>query len=106
MEPLPKFGKFLDTALQGSLLLLAISAPISIAATQAAWGLALLFWFIKLAYVRPWLGRTSLELAVLAFVGLTLLSSFFSYEPAISIRKMASVSLVTIVYLVAENVKV
>lgn len=105
MEPRPKFEKYLETSLQGSLLLLAIAAPISIAATQAAWGLALLFCLIKLVCLRPKRTRNALDLAVLAFVGLTLLSSFFSYEPAVSLRKMASVSLVTIVYLFAVNVK-
>src|SRR5207248_8078661 len=34
----------------------------------------------------------------------TLISSFFSYEPAVSLRKMVTVSLVTIVYLVSEFV--
>jgi len=105
MEPQPKLAKHLETALQGSLLLLAFAAPISIAATQAAWGLALLFTLLKLVYVRPKPNWASIDLAILAFIGLTLLSSFFSYEPAVSLRKMASVSLVTLVYLFSANVK-
>lgn len=94
--------KLTTRALQAALFLLALSAPISIAATQTAWALALLFWLVRLILVRPKLRRDPFDLAVLAFVGLTLISSFFSYEQEVSLRKMATVSLVTIVYLVSE----
>ena len=89
-------------ALQGALFFLALSAPISIAATQTAWALAILFWLIRLIFVRPKLRRDPFDLAVIAFVGLTLISSFFSYEQETSLRKMVPVSLVTIAYLVSE----
>ena len=103
-ESKPKGQQLIEKGMQASLLLLAISAPISIAATQTAWGLAILFWLLSLIYVRPTFRATRFDIVVLAFIGLTLLSSIFSYEPGISLRKMASVSLVTIVYLVAQNV--
>jgi membrane-associated protease RseP (regulator of RpoE activity) len=85
------------------LFLLALAAPVSIAATQTAWALALLCWLARVFAGRPAGRRFALDGAVLAFVGLTLLSSVFSYEPLVSLRKMVSVSLVTIVYLAAEN---
>ena len=94
--------KLTTRALQAALFLLALSAPISIAATQTAWALAILFWLIRLIFVRPKLRREPFDLAVLAFVGLTLVSSFFSYEAEVSLRKMVPVSLVTIAYLVSE----
>lgn len=94
-----------DKALQLSLLLLALCAPLSIAGTQFAWSLALLFWLFRLAFVRPTFKTDGITAAILAFVGLSLISSFFSYEPQVSLRKMVAVSLVTIVYLVAQNVR-
>lgn len=105
MEESAKFSKYLERALQFSLLLLALSAPISIAATQTAWALSLLFWIVRSIFVRPKLRFQVFDLAVLSFVGLSLLSSIFSYTPKVSIGKMMGVSLVTIVYLVATNVK-
>jgi hypothetical protein len=100
----PKAHRLIENGLQFSLLLLAFAAPISIAGTQTAWGLAILFWLLRLIYVRPGFRSSGFELAVIAFVGLTLLSSALSYEPGVSLRKMASVSLVTIVYLVSQNI--
>jgi membrane-associated protease RseP (regulator of RpoE activity) len=105
MEHHIRFAKQLDRALIGCLFLLALAAPISIAATQTAWSLALLFWLIRLFVVRPNFKRDVLDLAILAFVGFSLLSSFFSYEPQVSLRKMMSVSLVTIVYLISTSIK-
>ena len=92
----------LDLAFKASLLLLALSAPLSIAATQTAWAFAVLFWLIRLIFVRPRWRCEPIDLAVLAFVGLTLISSLFSYEQEVSLRKMVAVSLVSIVYLVSE----
>jgi hypothetical protein len=96
---------FTERALQACLFLLALSAPISIAATQTAWALAVFFALIRLIFVRPSFRREGFDLAVLAFIGLSLISSVFSYEPSVSLGKMMSVSLVTIVYLVSENIK-
>lgn len=92
---------WIDRAFKAALLLLALSAPLSIAATQTAWALALLFWIVRAFLIRPRFKVEGIDLAVLAFIGLTVLSSFFSYEPEISIRKLVAVSLVTIVYLVS-----
>ncbi len=101
MDQLSSGEKFTTRAIQASLILLALSAPISIAATQTAWSLAVLFWLIRLIFVRPIFRRDGFDIAVIAFVGLTLISSIFSYEQEISLRKMVPVSLVTIVYLVS-----
>ncbi|MBK8466427.1 MAG: O-antigen ligase family protein [Chloracidobacterium sp.] len=102
MNQISNGEKFSTLSLQASLFLIALSAPISIAATQTAWSLALLFWLIRLIFVRSRLRRVPFDLAVLVFVGLTLVSSIFSYDQEISLRKMVPVSLVTIVYLVSE----
>lgn len=105
MDDSSKLPTYLTRGLQASLFLLAFAAPLSIAATQTAWSLALLFWIFRAVLVRPRVKAASMDLAVLAFVGLTIVSSFFSYEPEVSLRKLASVSLVTIVYLVSTNVR-
>lgn len=97
--------KFTSKAITVCLLLLALAAPLSIAATQTAWAFGLLFWIIRAFVVRPRPKLEKFDIALFAFVGLTLVSSFFSYEPVVSLRKMVSVSLVTIVYLIAVNLK-
>lgn len=97
--------KFLTRALQVCLFLLALSAPISIAATQTAWAFALLFWIVRATRFNPVIRTSLFDLALLAFIGLTIISSFFSYEPEVSIRKLVAVSLVTIVYLFSQNVR-
>ena len=104
-DPESKPYWFINGGLRVSLLLLALSAPISIAATQTAWALALLFWLLRFGLVRPSIKINAIGLAVLCFVGLSLVSSIFSYEPGVSIRKMVAVSLVTIAYLVVDTVK-
>ena len=96
---------YLDRGLTVSLFLLALSAPISIAATQTAWALSILFWIIRAVLVRPTFQRQAIDLALLTFVGLSVMSSAFSYEPEVSLRKLLSVSLVTIVYLVSANIR-
>jgi len=84
---------------------MAFAAPLSIAATQAAWALGMLTWIAR-AVLSP-RGRwrmQAIDLSIFAFTGLTLLSSFFSYERTESLRKMVAVSLLTIVYLVSRNI--
>jgi O-antigen ligase len=94
-----------DRALLACLFGLALTAPVSIAATQTVWALALLCWLARACVARPrGLRRALMEGAVLVFVGLSLLSSVLSYEPLVSLKKMTAVGLATIVYLVAENV--
>src|SRR4051812_3835245 len=97
--------RFTSKGITVCLLLMAFAAPLSIAATQAAWAFGLLFWIIRSFAVTPRPKFEKFDIALFTFVGLSLVSSVFSYEPAVSIRKMVSVSLVTIVYLVATNLK-
>lgn len=97
--------KFTSRAITVCMLLMAFAAPLSIAGTQAAWAFGLLFWILRAFVVRPRVKFEKLDVAVFAFVGLSLISSIFSYEPKVSLGKMMSVSLVTIAYLVATNLK-
>jgi O-antigen ligase len=99
-------GVWLERALLAALVLFVIAAPNSIAATQTAWLLGMLFWVLRFAvWPRPQIHRTPMDYALLAFFILTGLSSFLSYEPLVSIGKLRAASLFTIVYLFAQNVQ-
>jgi O-antigen ligase len=96
----------LEWGIAGALFLFALAAPNSIAATQTAWVLGLLFWVARLAiWPRPELHRTPVDYAMFGFFVLTGLSAFLSYEPMVSIGKLRAATLFTIVYLFAENVR-
>jgi len=95
-----------ERAVIGCIFLIAVFAPHSIAATQTAWLLGLLFWLLRFAlYPRPKLFRTPVDYLLLGFFVLSGLSGVFSYSPIISIGKMRAASLFTIVYLIAQNVR-
>ncbi|MFN2598807.1 MAG: O-antigen ligase family protein [Pyrinomonadaceae bacterium] len=98
-------ARWLERATVVCLFLLAFAAPVSIAATQTAWLLALLLWVARFApRPRPRLARTPVDYALLGFFVLTFVSSLTSYEPDVSIGKLRAASLFTIVYVLAENV--
>lgn len=95
-----------ERATIGCIFLIAVFAPHSIAATQAAWLLGLFFWLLRFAfYPRPALFRTPVDYLLLGFFVLSGVSGVFSYNPVMSIGKMRAASLFTIVYLVAQNVR-
>ena len=97
---------WLERAAAACLFLLAAAAPHSIAATQAAWLLAMAFWVARFAFrPRPLTHRTPVDYALLGFFVLTFVSALFSYDPSASIGKLRAASLFTIVYVVAQNVR-
>ncbi len=97
---------WLERATLGFLFLFVIAAPNSIAATQTAWMLGLLFWVLRFTvWPRPKVDRTPLDYPMFGFFVLTGLAAFLSYEPIVSIGKLRQASLFTIVYLFAENVR-
>lgn len=103
----PSLARWLERAVTGCLFLFAVAAPHSIAAAQAVWLLALLCWVARLfVKPRPALFRTPIDYALLGFFILSFISALFSYEPDVSLGKMRAASLFTIVYVVAENVRV
>ncbi len=104
-EPLPPLARGLDRVIIGCVFLLAASAPHSIAATQIAWGVGLFAWTVRYFLApRPALFRTPLDYPLLTFFALSVLSSFLSYAPDISVGKLRAASLFTIVYVAAENI--
>ena len=95
-----------ERAIIGCIFLIAVFAPHSIAATQTAWLLGLLFWVLRLALrPRPKLFRTPVDYWLLGFFVLSGVSGVFSYSPFTSIGKMRGASLFTIVYLVSQNIR-
>jgi O-antigen ligase/polysaccharide polymerase Wzy-like membrane protein len=96
----------LERATIGCLFLIALFAPHSIAVSQAAWLLGMVFWLARFAVdPRPVLQRSPVDYALLGFFVLSGISGVFSYNPFMSIGKMRAASLFTIVYLVAQNVR-
>ena len=96
---------WLERAVVGCLFAIAVCAPHSIAATQGFWVLGLLLWAARFAVrPRPALVRTPVDLPLLLFFSLTVLAAVFSYAPDISISKLRSASLFTILFLVVQNV--
>src|SRR6478736_3459669 len=87
------------------IFLFVVAAPNSIAATQTAWLLGILFCVLRfIVWPRPKLYRTPIDYPIFAFFLLTGLSSILSYEPAVSFGKMRAASLFLIVYFIAENI--
>lgn len=100
-----EIAKWLEWIVIACLFLFAAAAPHSIAATQTAWLLGMVFWLVRFAcYPPPRVYRTPVDYALIGFFILTGLSSFFSYEPIVSIGKLRAASLFTIVYLVSQNI--
>jgi hypothetical protein len=98
---------WLDRVIVGWIFALAIFAPHSIAATEISWMIGMTVWVARYLFIRPRqkIYRTPIDYALLGFFALTFLSSLLSYDPFESVGKMRAVSLFTIAYLVAENIR-
>ncbi|HYO91367.1 MAG TPA: hypothetical protein VEQ40_07010, partial [Pyrinomonadaceae bacterium] len=93
------FSFWLDRLIIFWLFVMVAFAPHSIAVTQGAWLCGLILWAARFLFKpRPRLYRTPVDLALLGFIALTLVSSLFSYAPDISLSKMRAVSLFIIIY--------
>ena len=76
-QPANENALWLDRLVIGCLFLFAVAAPHSIAATQTAWLLGMLFWVVRFAcYPRPRLTRTPVDYALIGFFILTGVSAF------------------------------
>jgi O-antigen ligase len=97
---------WLERATVACLFLHAVAAPHSIAATQTAWLLAMLFWVARLCLrPRPPLFSTPVDPWLLGFFVLTFLTALTSYNPEVSIGKLRAASLFTVVYVASQNVR-
>lgn len=88
------------------LILLVLSAPHSIAATQISWLCGMLAWFIRLFInPRPKFVKTPLNFVLLAFGLWSVFTSIFSYAPDISFDKLRGVGLFFIFFFVINNLR-
>ncbi|NJM54019.1 MAG: hypothetical protein HC846_11910 [Blastocatellia bacterium] len=88
------------------LILLVLSAPHSIAATQISWLLGILAWVLRLFIKpRPRFVKTPLNLALFAFGLWSVVTSVFSYAPDISLDKLRGVGLLFIFFFVVNNLR-
>jgi hypothetical protein len=86
------------------LFLFAVSLPHSIASAHFALSCACVAWVVRDGALRKWhFIRTPLDLPLLWFSGLTLLSAIFSVEPNISLPKLKSLLLFGALYLLVTN---
>jgi hypothetical protein len=101
-----RFALWLERSAFFFLILMTVSAPHSIAATQTAWLTGMFLWgilfFIK---PRPRLVRTPLDIALWAFFGWSVISCIVSYAPLISFDKLRNAALFLIFYFVINNIR-
>lgn len=101
-----KFAIWLERLAFVFLVLMVLSAPLSIAATQTAWLLGMAMWLARFfVKPRPHFVRTPLDRALWAFFGWTVITSIFSFAPDISFGKLKGVLLFLIFYFVVNNVR-
>ncbi len=100
------FAKLLERVVFTFLILMILSAPHSIAATQISWLSGMFLWMIRLFIKpRPTFVKTPLDFALWAFFAWSAISSVFSYDPATSIDRLRNVALFLIFYFVINNFK-
>ncbi len=99
-------ARWLDRAAFIFLVILAAAAPHSIAASQSAWLIGMTAWAARAIFFRrSGFSHTAIDLALFAFIGWTVLSSVFSYEPAISLDKLRGVGIFLVLYFAYQNVR-
>ena len=88
------------------LILMLVSAPHSIAATQTAWITGMVVWIVRL-FFRPRVPFKfgALDAALWGLFAWSVISSIVSYDPATSIDKLRGVALFPIVYFVIYNLR-
>ena len=88
------------------LILMLVSAPHSIAATQTAWITGMFVWVVRLFFrPRVKLKFGAFDLALWSFFAWSAVSSLASYEPETSIDRLRGTALFLIVYFVIYNLR-
>ncbi len=106
IEASSAFVKWTERAAFVFMLLMIAAAPHSIAATQIAWVIGSIFLIARLfAKPRLRIKLTRIDAALWAFFGWSVLTSFTSYAPDISIDKLRGVIIFLIFYLVTIQLR-
>ncbi len=101
-----KIGLWLERTAFVFLVLMTLSAPHSIAATQTAWLLGMVFWIARFfVKPRPKFIKTVLFIPFLAFFLWSVFTSIFSYAPDISLDKLRNVALFLIFFFAINNLR-
>ena len=99
-------AKWLERIAFVFLLLMVLTAPHSIAASQSSWLLGLLTTVLRFAIKpRPTFKFTALQAALIAMFLWAVVSSVFSYEPAISLDKLRGVGLFMVFVFAFLNIR-
>jgi len=99
-------SKWLERVAFVFMILMFVSAPHSIAATQIAWLTGMFIWVIRLLIrPRPRLVRTPLDVPLWIFFGWSVITSIFSYDPPTSLDRLRNVALFLIFYYVINLVR-
>jgi O-antigen ligase len=99
-------ARWMDRVIFFFLVIMVVSAPHSIAATQIAWLTGMFLWVVRLFIKpRPKLFRTPLDIVLWAFFLWSVVTSVFSYDPATSLDRLRGTALFLIFYFVLYNLK-
>ncbi len=102
----PFIAKSLDRTAFTFLVLMVIFAPHSIAASQTAFILGILFSFARLFLVpRPNFPASRLTIPLLTFVGWTFVTCLFAYFPLVALDKLRGVGLFLVLYFAYINIR-
>ena len=100
------FVQWLERIAFVSLILMLVSAPHSIAATQTAWITGMFVWIVRLFFrPRVKLKFGALDIALWGFFAWSVVSSLASYDPATSIDRLRGTALFLILYFVIYNLR-
>ncbi|MCK4667691.1 O-antigen ligase family protein [Candidatus Dependentiae bacterium] len=99
-----KVIKKLDNVILAFIFLYAISAAISIAASETFLGIALVIWLVKLVKSKfKSLKSSSIDVPIIAFIIFRVISTFAGVDVANSMLKLKELTLFIVIYLVRYN---
>ena len=106
-SPESSVARWANRAVLIGVALFVLSLPHSIAAAHVSLILSALAWLTRDALMRRFhFQRTPLDVPLLAFAAITLLSTIFSAEPSLSFPKLKSLLLFGVLYVLATNLSV
>jgi O-Antigen ligase/PDZ domain len=106
VEVITPFARWANRALILFLCIFSISVPHSVAAAHISLNLCLIAWIARdLSLRRFHFARTPIDLPLICFASLTVISSVFSVEPGISLPKLKALLLFGVTYVIATNLR-
>jgi O-Antigen ligase/PDZ domain len=106
VEAIAPFARWTNRTLIFFLCIFSISVPHSVAAAHISLNLCLIAWIARdLSLRRFHFARTPIDLPLICFASLTVISSVFSVEPGISLPKLKALLLFGVTYIIATNLR-